>query len=90
MITLGVIGVVAAMTLPALIADHREKQTVNQVLAFYSKISQATQYIINEEGDPGVWFVEGVGGVDTNKVLHNKYKKYLKKRRKNRFLIIKL
>ena len=76
LITLGIIGVVVAMTLPALIADHREKQTVNQILTFYSKLSQATQHIIHDEGEPSVWLVEGdAGNVER---LVNRYKKGMK------------
>ena len=53
-------------------------QTVNQVLAFYSKLSQATQYIINEEGDPSVWLREGISREVNSELLSKKYKKYLK------------
>ena len=31
LITLGIIGVVAAMTMPSLIANHKEKETVAKV-----------------------------------------------------------
>ena len=36
LITLGVIGVVAAMTMPSLVAHYKEKQTVVALKKFYS------------------------------------------------------
>ena len=40
LITLGIIGVLAAMTMPALIQNHREKVTVTKLKKFYSKFSR--------------------------------------------------
>ena len=42
------------------------------------KTFTATQYIINEEGDPSVWLIEEASYVTNLKLLSNKYKKYLK------------
>ena len=36
LITLGIIGVVAAMTMPSLIASHKEKETVSKLKKVYS------------------------------------------------------
>ena len=41
MITLGIIGIVAALTLPNLIAEHRKKVLENQFKSMYSLIYQA-------------------------------------------------
>lgn len=41
LITLGIIGVVAAMTMPALISSYKEKQTVVALKKFYSILEQA-------------------------------------------------
>ena len=41
LITLGIIGIVAAMTMPALIGNYQKAQTVNQLKKAYSEISQA-------------------------------------------------
>ena len=41
LITLGIIGVVAAMTLPSLIGNYKKKQTVVQLQKVYSILSQA-------------------------------------------------
>ncbi len=55
MITLGIIGVVAAMTLPALITNYKEKQTVSQLKKFYSTLSQAWLMMENEYGSIDEW-----------------------------------
>lgn len=41
LITLGVIGVVAAFTVPTLINNYKEKVTVTKVKKFYLTMSQA-------------------------------------------------
>ena len=40
LITLGIIGIVAAMTLPTLIGKYQKKQTVTQLKKSYTEISQ--------------------------------------------------
>lgn len=41
LITLGIIGVVAAMTMPSLVGHYREKQTIVALKKFYSVLEQA-------------------------------------------------
>lgn len=55
LVTLGIIGVVAAMTMPSLIANHQEKQTVSQLKKSYSTIQQAFLSARNEYGDIADW-----------------------------------
>ena len=55
LITLGIIGVVAAMTMPVLIQNHREKVTVTRLKKVYSTLSQALVAAINENGTPDLW-----------------------------------
>lgn len=55
LITLGVIGVVAAITMPTLIQKHQEQVTVNKVKKFYSVMSQAYISVSNEYGYPLEW-----------------------------------
>lgn len=50
LITLGIIGVVAAMTMPSLIQNYQEKATVTKLKKFYSLVSQAYVSILNDEG----------------------------------------
>lgn len=48
LITLGIIGVIAALTLPNLIQKYKEKQTISQVLQAVSIFSQAFTNIATE------------------------------------------
>ena len=55
LITLGIIGVVAALTIPNLIAKAREKATVVQVKETYSILSQGFRRAIDEFGEVSSW-----------------------------------
>ena len=50
LITLGIIGIVAAMTLPALIGKYKEKQTVTNVKVAYTTFSQACLMLVTDYG----------------------------------------
>lgn len=43
LITLGIIGVVAAMTIPTLVTNADKKATATKLKVFYSKINQAVK-----------------------------------------------
>ena len=77
LITLGIIGIVAALTLPSLIQNYTEKATVAKVKKNYAIISQAYQMALNEEGAVDTWGLESYGGAgdETNILIH--LKKYL-------------
>ena len=62
LITLGIIGVVAAMTMPALIANHREQEYISKLKKVYSTLSQAYISVQNENGSADEWAVSNVGG----------------------------
>ena len=55
LITLGIIGIVAAMTLPTLITDYQKKATVNQLKVVYSILSQAIVRAQTDYGDMSEW-----------------------------------
>lgn len=55
LITLGIIGVVVAMTLPTLIQNYRKQQTVTQLKSTYSILSQAFEHAQAEYGDVSTW-----------------------------------
>lgn len=55
LITLGIIGIVAAVTMPSLIAEYREKQTVVQLQRVYSMLSQALQSAIQDSDEVNYW-----------------------------------
>ena len=58
LITLGIIGVVAAMTLPSLVQNYKEKQTVVALKKFYSTMSQAFNSAKAEGIEPEDWATE--------------------------------
>ena len=55
LITLGIIGVVAAMTIPTLIANYQEKQTISRLTKAYATISNAYQMAKIENGELYAW-----------------------------------
>ena len=55
LITLGIIGVVAAMTIPTLLAKYQEKQTVIKLKQTYSILSQAIRSVQEDVGTPDDW-----------------------------------
>ena len=55
LITLGIIGVVAAMTMPSLIASHKEKETVSKLKKVYSTLSNAFLLADEKYGTPDNW-----------------------------------
>ena len=57
LITLGIIGVVAAMTLPTLIANYQKKLVETRLISFYSKINQAYRMSYAENGDTVDWII---------------------------------
>ena len=55
LITLGIIGVVAALTLPGLITEYRHKTLETGLARFYSVINQALNASAIDNGDPKYW-----------------------------------
>ncbi len=55
MITLGVIGVVAAITIPALVTKYQKNVTVNKLKKSYTTISQMFVMAQNANGDASTW-----------------------------------
>ena len=64
LITLGIIGVVAAMTMPTLIANYQKKQTIVQLKKAYSVLNQAYQNSILDNGDVETWDWENISNAD--------------------------
>lgn len=50
LITLGIIGVVAAMTLPGLISNRKNKELHTALKKTYSTLTQVLRFVANEEG----------------------------------------
>ena len=78
LITLGIIGVVAAMTLPALIQNYKKQVVETRMKKFYSNINQAIQFSENDNGDKKYWTPANVDEF-WDKYLKN-YLKYTKVR----------
>lgn len=55
MITLGIIAVVAALTMPALIGNYQKEKTVSYVKKFYNDINNAVQMSVADNGDVDLW-----------------------------------
>lgn len=78
LITLGVIGIIAAITIPILVADYQKKQTVSQLQKAYSEINQVFNLSINDNGDPKTWDWSSGGtiGVATTRVAETYFVPY--------------
>ncbi len=63
LITLGIIGVIAAMTLPTLIQNHRNNVVETRLKKFYTVFNQAIQFAEAQYGDKKSWYID-VSGVD--------------------------
>lgn len=55
MITLGIIAVVAALTMPALIGNYQKQKTVSYVKKFYNEINNAVRMAVVDNGDVELW-----------------------------------
>lgn len=55
LITLGIIGVVAAMTMPALVGNYQKTQTVAQLKKLYSGLLQSMEFSKSQYGDIENW-----------------------------------
>ena len=57
LITLGIIGVVAAMTIPTLMTNYTKHKTETQLVKFYSMMNQTLRMSVSENGDPDGWII---------------------------------
>ena len=74
LITLVIIGVIAAITIPTLMNKTNKQEYVVKLKKAYSTLSQATNRIIAENGTPK----ESLGGwLTSHEALYNMYAKYL-------------
>lgn len=61
LITLGIIGIVAAMTIPTLINNYQKEQTVVQYKKTFSEISQAMKMAEVDNGSMDTWDFSSAG-----------------------------
>ena len=78
LITLGIIGVVAVLTLPSVIQKQQEKITVNRLKSVYSILSQAFARTIEENGTPDTWGMGGMYDEQSHIIMGNAFVPYLK------------
>ena len=55
LITLGIIGIVAAMTIPALLAKHEKQETIVRLKKTYSLLNQSLQRAVVDNGEVKEW-----------------------------------
>lgn len=79
LITLGIIGVVAAMTIPNLVKDYQKSQTVSQLKKIYTTLAQATKLseIVNGENTTWDWG-DGSGTLTTRQSFDTYWAPFLK------------
>lgn len=63
LITLGIIGVVAALTIPTLIQKYTNRVVETRLLQFYSSINEAVRLSEIENGDKKYWYKDLSGAV---------------------------
>ena len=76
LITLGIIGVVAAMTLPTVIQNYQKQETVTRLKSTYSVLNQVYKISIAENGEPENWVP--VGEISVEEYFNKYFKPYIK------------
>ena len=66
LITLGIIGVVAAMTMPSLMQNYKRQQATARIKKFVSVINQALISAENDLGPREDWVIEGAASAEGN------------------------
>ena len=77
LISLTIIGVIAAITVPTLIQNTRKQEYVSALQKAYSTLSQVTNQIIAENGSPKDSDDGEKGWAQSSESVYNMYKKYL-------------
>ena len=75
LITLGIIGIVAAMTIPTLISKYQEKSTISRLNKIYSTLAQAYTAALYEHGNISSWY-SGLGESPTRAEYSSKMMDY--------------
>lgn len=73
LITLGIIGVVAAMTIPTLMTNYQKKSTATQLKKTYATISNAVRLSEEENGELSGWEFEKNGTSTKSIQIFDKY-----------------
>ena len=82
LVTLGIIGVVAALTMPSLISHYKKQEVETKLKRFYTNINQAVKLSEVENGPVEYWNIpqsSEIGTVEEAEECYNRYfAKYLK------------
>lgn len=78
LITLGIIGIVAEITIPTLMQQFVEQATISQLQKSYSEFSQAYTMAVQDNGTPDQWGLVGMGDATGLANLNTIMSKYLK------------
>ena len=79
LITLGIIGVVAALTIPTLISNYQKTQTVTQLKKVYTTLSQAVKMSENDNGPNKNWdWGDGSGDLNLEESFNLYWAPYLR------------
>lgn len=73
LITLVIIGVIAAITVPALIATHQKETTVTRLKKMFSALSQTTNKAIADNGPVSTWTLGQNRNANDAKTFLNNY-----------------
>lgn len=79
LITLGIIGVVAAMTMPSLIQSYKEKATVTAVKQSYSIFAQALKMVTIDNPDLSTLTDSSLSAKENSQIMFNEISKHIKK-----------
>ena len=81
LITIGIIGIVAAMTLPSIIENHQKQETVSRLRKAYATLSQVIARSAVDNGDVSQWegasWGEDLTSSETTKKLETFVKTYI-------------
>lgn len=77
LITIGVIGVVAAITIPSLVTSYQKRMTVNRLKGSYSKLAQALEAASEDYGPVSDWEYDLNDSVYDSQKFQEKYQNAL-------------
>lgn len=55
LVTIGIIGIVVAITIPVLVAKYQKRVFANKLAQTYSILNQAIDMAVSEHGEPKNW-----------------------------------
>ena len=78
LITLGIIGIVAAMTIPTLIQNEQDKSTVVALKKAYSTMNNAYNLAVKDNGTPDEWGLSDQDPRGSAVIILNTFANYLR------------